>query len=254
MFGLLKGKKALVTGAAQGIGKAVAKLYAEEGADVLLCDINQEKVTAAAKELSEATGRKCAGFAMDITKQADAQAAVQKAVSDLGGLDVVCNSAGILIHALMLDMTEAQWDKIFSVNLKGAFLITQAAAKVMVAQKHGKIVHVSSCSGKKPTREEAGYCATKSGLNGFMKVAALELGEFGINVNAICPGATDTEMVRSTFITSPEIEQEWIDKTALKRLGTVLDQARAVLFLSSELADHITGETIVVSAGEMMTQ
>lgn len=254
MYGLLKGKKALVTGAAQGIGKGVARLYAEEGADVLLCDINLEKVSAAAKEISDATGRKCAGFAMDITKQADSEAAVAKAVSELGGLDVVCNSAGILIHAKLLDMTEAQWEKIMAVNLKGTFLITQAAGKVMAAQKHGKIVLVSSCSGKKPTPEEAGYCATKSGINGFLKVAALELGEFGVNVNAICPGATDTEMVRSTFLTSPEIEQEWIDKTALKRLGTVLDQARAVLFLSSELSDHITGEAIIVSAGELMSQ
>lgn len=254
MYGLLKGKKALVTGAAQGIGKGVARLYAEEGADVLLCDINLEKVSAAAQEISDATGRKCAGFAMDITKQADAEAAVAKAVEQLGGLDVVCNSAGILIHAKMLDMTEAQWEKIMAVNLKGTFLITQAAGKVMAAQKHGKIVLVSSCSGKKPTPLEAGYCATKSGINGFLKVAALELGEYGINVNAICPGATDTEMVRSTFLTSPEIEQEWIDKTALKRLGTVLDQARAVLFLSSELSDHITGEAIIVSAGELMSQ
>ena len=254
MYGLLKGKRALVTGAAQGIGKAVARLYAEEGADVLLCDINEAKVTEATKEIADATGQKCVGFAMDITKKADSEAAVAKAVEALGGLDVMCNSAGILIHAKMLDMTEAQWEKIMAVNLKGTFLITQAAAKVMVAQKHGKIVLVSSCSGKKPTPEEAGYCATKSGLNGFMKVAALELGEYGVNVNAICPGATDTEMVRSTFITSPEVEREWIDKTALKRLGTVLDQARAVLFLSSDLADHITGEAIVVSAGEMMTQ
>jgi NAD(P)-dependent dehydrogenase (short-subunit alcohol dehydrogenase family) len=138
--------------------------------------------------------------------------------------------------------------------MKGAFLVTQAAAKVMIAQKSGKIVHVSSCSGKKPTPDEAGYCATKSALNGFIKVCALELGEFGINVNAICPGATDTEMVRKTFITSAEIEQEWIDKTALKRLGTVEDQAKVALFLSSTLADHITGEAIIVSAGEMMSQ
>ena len=254
MYGLLKGKKALVTGAAQGIGKAVAKIYAENGADVVLCDINEEKVTATAQEISEATGQKCIGMKMDVTKKADAEAAVETAVRELGRLDVLCNSAGILIHALMVDMTEAQWDKIFAVNMKGAFLITQAAAKVMMAQRSGKIVLVSSCSGKKPTREEAGYCSTKSGINGFTKVCALELGEYGINVNAICPGATDTEMVRGTFLTSPEIEREWIDKTALKRLGTVLDQARVALFLSSELADHITGEAIIVSAGELMSQ
>lgn len=254
MFGLMTGKKAIVTGAAQGIGKAVALIYAQNGADVLLCDVNEEKVTAAAREVSEATGQKCLGMKMDITSKSDTDAVADRAVAEFGRLDVLCNSAGILIHAKMVDMTQAQWEKIFAVNMTGAFLITQSAAKVMIAQKSGKIVHVSSCSGKKPTPEEAGYCATKSALNGFVKVCALELGEYGINVNAICPGATDTEMVRSTFITSPEIEREWIDKTALKRLGTVEDQAKAVLFLSSTLADHITGEAIIVSAGEMMSQ
>ena len=254
MFGLMTGKKAIVTGAAQGIGKAVALVYAQNGADVLLCDINEEKVTEAAREVSEATGQKCVGMKMDITSKADTDAVVDRAVAEFGSLDVLCNSAGILIHAKLVDMTQAQWEKIFAVNMTGAFLISQAAAKVMMAQKSGKIVHVSSCSGKKPTPEEAGYCATKSALNGFVKVCALELGEYGINVNAICPGATDTEMVRSTFITSPEIEREWIDKTALKRLGTVEDQAKAVLFLSSTLADHITGEALIVSAGEMMSQ
>lgn len=254
MFGLMTGKKAIVTGAAQGIGKAVALIYAQNGADVLLCDVNEEKVVAAAREVSDATGQKCVGIKMDITSKADTETVVDRAVAEFGRLDVLCNSAGILIHAKMVDMTQAQWEKIFAVNMTGAFLITQAAAKVMMAQKSGKIVHVSSCSGKKPTPEEAGYCSTKSALNGFVKVCALELGEYGINVNAICPGATDTEMVRLTFITSPEIEQEWIDKTALKRLGTVEDQAKAVLFLSSTLADHITGEAIIVSAGELMSQ
>ena len=124
----------------------------------------------------------------------------------------------------------------------------------MKEKRQGKIVLISSCSGKKPTREEAAYCASKSGINGFMKVCALELGEFGINVNAVLPGATDTEMTRKNFLTSPAVEQEWIDKTALKRLGTPEDQARAVLFLSSPLADHITGESLIVSAGELMTQ
>lgn len=254
MFGLMTGKKTLVTGAAQGIGKAVALIYAQNGADVMLCDVNEEKVQSAAREIAEATGQQCIGMKMDITSLADVNAVVQAAVDTLGRLDVLCNSAGILIHAKMVDMSEDAWDKIFAVNMKGAFLITQAAAKVMIAQNGGKIVHVSSCSGKKPTPEEAGYCAAKSALNGFVKVCALELGVHHINVNAICPGATDTEMVRKTFITSPEIEQEWIEKTALKRLGTVEDQAKAALFLSSPLADHITGEAIIVSAGEMMTQ
>ena len=254
MFGLMMGMKAFVTGAAQGIGKAVAQIYAENGADVLLCDINDEQVKKAAKEIAEKTGQRCIGEKMDITQIDEVEAVIKKAEQEFGRIDVLCNSAGILIHAKVTEMTEAQWDKIFNVNMKGAFLVTQAVAKVMIKNRSGKIVHISSCSGKKPTVEEAGYCSTKSGLNGFVKVCALELGEYGINVNAVCPGATDTEMVRKTFLTSPEIEQEWIDKTALKRLGTVEDQAKAVLFLSSSLSNHITGEAIIVSAGEMMSQ
>jgi NAD(P)-dependent dehydrogenase (short-subunit alcohol dehydrogenase family) len=254
MYGLVKDKITLVTGAAQGIGKAVAMIYAENGATVVLCDLNEEKVKEAAREITTQSGQKCIGMKMDISSSKDIDAAVSETLKEFDRIDVLCNSAGILMHSLVVDMQEDQWDKIFEINMKGAFLITKAVAKVMIKQKSGKIVHISSCSGKKPTREEAAYCSTKSALNGFVKVCALELGEYGINVNAVCPGATDTEMVRKNFITSREIEQEWINKTALKKLGTVEDQAKAVLFLSSTLADHITGEAIIVSAGEMMTQ
>lgn len=254
MYGLMNDKVAIVTGAAQGIGKAVALMYAENGAAVALCDLNDEKVKETAKEIANKTGKKCMGIKMDISSAKDVDAVVAEVVQEYGRIDVLCNSAGILIHSKMIDMKEEQWDKIFDINMKGAFLITKAVAKVMIEQNSGKIVHVSSCSGKKPTVDEAAYCSTKSALNGFVKVCALELGQHGINVNAICPGATDTEMVRKNFLTSKEIEQEWIDKTALKKLGTVEDQAKAVLFLSSTLADHITGEAIIVSAGEMMSQ
>lgn len=254
MYGLMKDKIAIVTGAAQGIGKAVALMYAENGADVALCDLNVEKVKETAKEIADRTGKKCIGIKMDISSAKDVDEVVAEVIREYGRIDVLCNSAGILIHSKMIDMKEEQWDKIFDINMKGAFLITKAVAKVMIKQNSGKIVHVSSCSGKKPTVDEAAYCSTKSALNGFVKVCALELGQHGINVNAICPGATDTEMVRKNFLTSKEIEKEWIDKTALKKLGTVEDQAKAVLFLSSALADHITGEAIIVSAGEMMSQ
>jgi len=254
MFGLLKGKKAVVTGAAQGIGRAVAEIYAENGADVALCDLNEALLKEVAGEIAKATGRVCLPVVMNVADRLSVDSAVTAIQKEFGRIDVLCHSAGILVHSLMLDMQEEQWDRIFDINVKGTFLVNQAVGRVMKAQGGGKIVDISSCSGKKPTWEEAAYCSTKSAVNGFIKVAALELGKYGINVNAVCPGATDTEMVRKTFITSPEIEREWIEKTALKRLGQPKDQARAVLFLSSELADHITGETLIVSAGEMMTQ
>jgi len=254
MYGLLKGKKAIVTGAAQGIGRAVAEIYASNGADVALCDLNEPLVKEVAQSIAQATGRQCIAVPMNVADKISVESAVSRIHKEFGHIDVLCHSAGILIHSFMLDMSEEQWDRIFDINVKGTFLVNQAVAHIMKEQGDGKIVDISSCSGKKPSWKEAAYCSTKSAVNGFIKVAALELGRYGINVNAVCPGATDTDMVRKTFITSPEIEQEWIEKTALKRLGQPIDQARAVLFLSCELSDHITGETLVVSAGEMMTQ
>ncbi|MBN1675604.1 MAG: SDR family oxidoreductase [Kiritimatiellae bacterium] len=253
MYGMLKGKTAIVTGAAQGIGKAIAARFLEEGANVVLCDIDEQKVREAAAGL-DPSGARAVGLKADVTRQADAQAVVDATAAKFGAVDILVNNAGILKHALLVDMSEKDWDTLFAVNVKGSFLFAQAAAKVMIRQKAGKIINMSSCSGKKPTLEEGAYCSTKSAILSLNRVLALELGPYGINVNAICPGATDTEMVRSTFLTSPEIEQEWIDKTALKRLGKPEDQAKVALFLASDLSDHITGEALVVSAGEMMSQ
>lgn len=254
MFGLLNGKKAMVTGGAQGIGKAVALIYAENGADVAICDLNEVLAAQTASEISGITGQNCFAIKMDVSKKESVESGVLSIVEKLGRIDVFCHAAGILIEALLLEMSEELWDKVFAVNVKGTFLLNQAVGRVMKEQHGGKIVNISSCSAKKPTWKEAAYCASKSAIIGLVRVAALELGQYGINVNSVLPGATDTEMVRKAFLTSPEIEQEWIAKTALKRLGKPIDQARAVLFLSSELADHITGESLVVNAGELMTQ
>ena len=251
---LLKDKVAVVTGAAQGIGKAIARLYSENGAVVVLCDMLEDRVKAAAAEIEKATGNKTAGFAVNVTKKEEIEALVKNVLALFGKIDILVNNAGILKHALILDMSEKDWDLVFEVNVKGTFLFTQAVGKVMKDQGKGKIVNISSCSGKKPTMEEGAYCASKSAIIGFTRVTALELGLFGINCNAICPGATDTEMVRKTFLTSPEIEREWIEKTALKRLGQPEDMARVAVFLASELSDHMTGESLIVSAGEIMGQ
>ena len=251
---LLKDKIAIITGAAQGIGKSIAKIFSENGAKVVLCDLLEEKGKSAASEIKKATGNETEFIKLDITKKKDIESVCQKVLNKYGRIDVLVNNAGILKHALIVDMTEDDWDAIFRINVKGTFLLTQAAGKIMVKQKSGKIINMSSCSGKKPTMEEAAYCASKSAIIGLTRVTALELGQYGINCNAICPGATDTEMVRKTFLTSPEIEQEWINKTALKRLGKPEDMAKVALFLASELSDHITGEALIVSAGEIMGQ
>lgn len=254
MYGLLTGKKAVVTGGAQGIGRAAAELFAQNGADLVIADLNIDAAKAAADDIAALTGRMTAACVCDVADQHSVEAMITYAASKLGRIDVLCHSAGICIHAGLLEMGVDLWDKIFAVNARGTFLVNQAAARVMKEQGGGKIVDISSCSAKKPTPEEAAYCASKGAVGAFIRVAALELGPYGINVNAVCPGATDTPMIRSTFLTSPEVEQEWIDKTALKRLGRTIDQARTALFLASDLADHITGESIICSAGELMGQ
>lgn len=250
----MENKCCLVTGGAQGIGRAVAEIYAQNGADVVIADLNAEQAEKTAAEIAAATGRKLYACGVDVSDEASVSSMVEFCMRKLGRIDAACNTAGILIHAELLQMSTAQWDKIFAINARGTFLVNQAVAREMKKTGGGKIVDISSCSAKKPTLEEGGYCATKGAIGAFIRVAALEWGQYGINVNAVCPGATDTPMVRKTFLTSPEIERQWIDKTALKRLGQPEDQAKAVLFLSSSLADHITGESLIVSAGELMGQ
>ena len=251
---LLDKKVAIVTGGAQGIGRAISELFCKEGANVIIADINIGKSMELSNFLTEKYERECIGIKVDVSKKDDVENMVRSTVERFGKIDILVNNAGILVEDFILDITEDEWDKIHDINLKGAFLCAQAVAKEMIKQKSGKIISISTCSAKKPTLKQAAYSASKAGILGFNRVLALELGRYGINCNVILPGATDTEMVRSTFITSPEIEMEWIEKTALKRLGKPVDQANVALFLASYLSDHITGESIIVSAGEMMGQ
>ena len=240
MVKLLEGKSAVVTGAARGIGFAIMREYALHGCDVLGCDENGPGIRNAASEISESSGRKIIGRKADVTVRDDVHKVVARAVAEFGKIDILVNNAGILIHSPILDMTEEDWDRIFDVNVKGCFFFVQAVGREMVSRESGKIINISSCSARKPSSWEGAYCATKAAILGLNRTLALELGAYGINVNAILPGATDTEMVRSTFLTSPQVEEEWINKTALKRLGQPVDQARVAVFLASPLADHIT--------------
>ena len=251
---LLKDKTAIVTGGARGIGKAICHLYCKEGADIIIGDIDIDQAKKTSEELKNLFNRKCIAAKLDISNRKNVEKVVDEAISIFGKVDVLVNNASILIEEYIVDMAEEQWDKIMDVNLKGTYLCSQAVGKQMIKQKSGKIITISSCAAKKPTLKEAAYSVSKAGVLSFNRIMALEFGPFGINCNAILPGATDTEMIRKTFLTSPEIEKEWIEKTALKRLGKPEDVARVALFLASKLSDHITGEGIVVSAGEMMSQ
>lgn len=251
---LLKDKVAIVTGAQQGIGRGVAEALARHGAYVCLWDLSEEKLKRVCESLQGETGRKASYWVVDVTKADAVACAVEAVEREFGRLDILVNNAGILKRVPLLNMQEEDWDQVFAVNVKGAFLVTREVGKVMVRQKRGKIINISSCSGKKGDALQAAYNSSKSALLGLTRVTAVELGPHGVSCNAICPGATDTEMVRSTFLTSPTVEREWIEKTALKRLGKPQDVANVVVFFASELSDYITGEALIVSAGELMGQ
>lgn len=251
---LLEHQTAIVTGAARGIGFAIARAYAREGASVVIGDIHKEEALAAAARIREETGAAAEAEELDISREASVKKFVAFVHGLYGRIDILVNNAGICPHREILDMETELWDRVFAVNVRGTFLMTREAGAYMAEAGRGKIINISSCSGKKPTPEEAAYCASKSAVIGLTRVTALELGPRGITCNAICPGATDSPMLRSTILTSPEIEREWIEKTALKRLGTPEDQAKVAVFLASSLSDHMTGESLVVSAGEVMTQ
>jgi NAD(P)-dependent dehydrogenase (short-subunit alcohol dehydrogenase family) len=254
MAKLLERKSAIITGAARGIGYAIAREMAIHGCNVIGIDLETSSIKDSAKKIANETGQKSIGLFADVTKREEVESVVKRAIKEFDKIDILVNNAGIYRHAPILEMKEEDWDYIFEVNVKGYFLFSQAAGRQMVEQGSGKIINVSSCTGKKAAFGEGAYSATKAAILGMNRVLALELGPYGINVNAILPGVTDTEMVRNEFLTSPEIEKEWIEKTALKRLGKPCDQAKVAIFLASELSDHITGEALIVSAGEMMSQ
>jgi 3-oxoacyl-[acyl-carrier protein] reductase len=244
----VKGKRVIVTGAAQGIGKAIAGLLAEGGAALLLCDVNLEKTEEAAREIG-ATGATCLACMADVTKSADADALVQDAVQRLGAVDVLVNNAGITRDNVLLRMKEDQWDQVMAVNLKGTFNCTKAAIRVMLRQKKGTVINIASITGLMGNAGQANYSASKAGVIGFTKAIAREYADRGITVNAVAPGFIQTAMTDAI----PEKEREaLINQIPLKRLGTPLDVAQAVCFLASDEAGYITGQVIGVNGGLYM--
>jgi NAD(P)-dependent dehydrogenase (short-subunit alcohol dehydrogenase family) len=249
---LLKGKVALVTGAAGGIGRAIAEAFAEQGAHVAAADVAAATSDVAAA-INAAGWPRAIGLHLNVCDQQSVQAAVEATVAEYGRLDILVNVAGILRPHLIVDFPADEWDLIFAVNVRGTFLCSQAAARQMIQQGTGGcIINMASASGKKADREESAYCASKSAVIGFTRCLALELGQFGIRANAILPGATDTDMVRSLFDAVPGVREELRAKTPLGRMAQPRDQANAAVFLASELASHVTGEQLVVSGGEFM--
>jgi len=244
----LAGKVALVTGAAQGIGKAVALLLARNGAEIIVSDINLEKAEETAKEV-QALGRKALAIKVDVAKLDDVEKMVGAILARFGQVDILVNNAGIARDKLILRMTEEDWDAVLNINLKGTFNCTKAVVRHMSKQRSGKIVNIASVVGEMGNAGQGNYAASKAGVIGFTKTIAREFAQRGINVNAIAPGYIETPM---TDALPDKAKEELKRLIPMDRLGKPEDVAEAVLFLVSESANYITGQVLNVNGGIYM--
>lgn len=243
---LLKGKVALVTGAARGIGKAIALKLASEGADIAFTDLNaDDNFNNTVKEIS-ALGVVCRGYASNAADFTQAHETVEQIVKDFGHLDILVNNAGITRDGLMMRMSEQQWDMVINVNLKSAFNFTHAVTPVMARQRGGSIINISSVVGVNGNAGQCNYSASKAGMIGLAKSIAREMGSRGIRANCIAPGFIITDMTNAL---SEEVKEEWNKKIPLRRGGTPEDIANVALFLCSDLSSYVTGQVIVCDGG-----
>ncbi|MCC5931096.1 MAG: 3-oxoacyl-[acyl-carrier-protein] reductase [Cyclobacteriaceae bacterium] len=243
---LLEGKTALVTGASKGIGRAVAEKLAGQGANVAFTYLSSvEQGEALEKELA-AKGVKAKGYRSDASDFAAADQLIQDIVNEFGSLDILVNNAGVTQDNLLMRMTEEMWDKVININLKSVFNTVKAATRTFMKQKSGSIINMTSVVGLKGNAGQANYAASKSGIVGFTKSVALELGSRNVRCNAIAPGFIETEM---TAKLDEKTVQSWRDAIPLKRGGTVDDVADCVVFLASDWSSYITGQVIQVDGG-----
>ena len=252
-MGLLTGKTALITGAARGIGKAVAMKFAQEGANIAFTDLvlNDDMaagIEATRKEI-EALGVKCIGYASNAADFAETEAVVAKIKEDFGSIDVLVNNAGITKDGLMLRMSEAQWDAVLNVNLKSAFNFIHACAPIMLRQRGGSIINMASVVGVHGNAGQANYAASKAGLIALAKSIGQEMGPEGIRANAIAPGFIETAM---TAALPEEVRNEWKQKIPLRRGGQVEDIANVATFLASDMSSYVSGQVIQVDGGMNM--
>jgi NAD(P)-dependent dehydrogenase (short-subunit alcohol dehydrogenase family) len=254
---LLEGKIALVTGAAQGIGQGIAMALAGEGAAVVLADVQEQKVAEAAAEIHEKTAGTTKSCRLDVTDGKAIRAVVESIEKEFGRIDILVNDAGIQEWVPFLETSEEMWDRHQAVNVKGTFLLSQAVARIMVRQGGGKIINIASDSGVAPTPEGGtAYCASKSAVIGLTRSIAKELGRHRVYCNAICPGAINTPMTERFLKTWQKDKslQTLGETAALKRVGEPEDIARVAVFLASHLSDFITGEHLLVTGGDIMSQ
>ncbi len=258
----LEKKIAIVTGAGRGIGRAIALALAKEGANVVVSDINQKEAKQVAKEIED-LGHASLAVKTDVTSKNDVDDLMKKTIEKFSSLDIMVSNAGVSSMDNVIDMPEEKWDFNIDINLKGTFLVTQAAARHMITQQRGKIICTASMAGKGGVATQAHYNASKHGVIAYVKSLAQELAPYGITVNSICPGSIKTSMqdrevqwsaeIRGAGATPESIREEMANFTPLGRIGHPDDVAKVVVFLASDDATFMTGQAINVTGGQINT-
>ena len=246
---LLEGKTALVTGAARGIGKAIALRFAAEGANIAFTDLVIDENGKDTEAEIEALGVKCKGYASDASNFEQTQQVVEEVVKDFGRIDILVNNAGITKDGLLMRMTEKQWDMVIAVNLKSAFNFVKGVLPVMMRQREGSIINMASVVGVHGNAGQANYASSKAGLIALAKSVAQEVGSRNIRANAIAPGFIETAM---TAALPDDVRKEWVSKIPLRRGGKVEDIANVATFLASDMSGYVTGQVIQVDGGMNM--
>lgn len=244
----LKDRVAFVTGGGQGIGREIALNFAKEGADIVIGDVNLGQAVQTQKDI-EALGRSSLGLKVDVTKLSEVEESVNKILDKFKRIDILVNNAGITKDNLILRMGESEWDAVLDVNLKGTFNCTKAVTKVMIKQRYGKVINIASIIGIIGNWGQANYSASKAGIIALTKTTAKEFASRNINVNAIAPGFIQTQM---TAKLPQEIQAKMLEEIPLARFGRPQDIANACVFLASDDAGYITGQTVVIDGGMVM--
>ena len=243
---LLEGKTALITGASRGIGKSIAITFAKHGANVAFTDLEVNDAATAVEAEINTLGVKGKAYASDASSFQGSEDVVNQILQDFEKIDILVNNAGITRDTLLMRMTEEQWDMVININLKSAFNLTKAVQRIMLKQRSGSIINMSSVVGVKGNAGQANYAASKAGLIGFTKSVALEFGSRNIRCNAIAPGFIETEM---TAVLDQNVVQKWVEAIPLRRSGSPEDVANCAVFLGSDLSSYMTGQVFQVDGG-----
>jgi 3-oxoacyl-[acyl-carrier protein] reductase len=246
---LLEGKTALITGGSRGIGRAIALLFAQHGANVAFSDIRRDEVMENTENELTELGVKAVGYVSDASSFEDSERMVDDVAGEFGRIDILVNNAGITRDSLLMRMAEADWDLVIKVNLKSAFNLTKAVQKYMLKQRSGSIINMSSVVGVNGNAGQSNYSASKAGLIGFTKSIAQELGSRNIRCNAIAPGFIETDM---TARLPEDVRKAWAEQIPLRRGGKPEDVAKTCVYLASDLSDYVTGQVISVCGGMNM--